>query len=98
MHSTDTSWSQLAQQRKRPTRQLEEASRLPVTRLACRCATNQPPRSAWPSNTHGPGRVYSRSVVDQDIEAAHLLDGGPDSARNLVDLEQVGHDAVPLDV
>lgn len=38
----------------------------------------------------------SRAVVDQDVQTAHLLDGGFDGRLNLVNLEQVRHDAVPL--
>ena len=39
---------------------------------------------------------YSRAVVDQDVEAAHLLDGLLHARLHLVNLEQVGDDAVPL--
>ena len=50
------------------------------------CATHQ-------SNRSGP---TARAIVDQDVEAAHLLDGLLDGTLDLVDLEQVSYDAVAL--
>jgi hypothetical protein len=38
----------------------------------------------------------SRAVVDQDVQTTHLLDGSFDGRLNLVNLEQVRHDAVAL--
>jgi hypothetical protein len=42
------------------------------------------------------GAHYSRAVVDQDVEAAHLPDGFLHGRLHLVNLVQVGNDAVPL--
>jgi hypothetical protein len=39
---------------------------------------------------------HSRAIVDQNVEAAHLLDGLPHARLHLVDLVQVGDDAMAL--
>ena len=50
----------------------------------------------WYMNQHGQG--HSRSIVDQDVQAAHVLDGLLYSALDLVNLVQVGDHSIALRV